>query len=191
MQPFSQSVVRPRLQAGVSNLQIMIGTLIGGILIMGGIAMIQQIEKAKVDNVVSELSRFRKQTSNLAVQRGSLEGVTLQTAVARDFFDASMLSGAAGSQIVRNAWGGTIDVTPASFNGPWNALNFRYTGVSSSACKQLGMQAGNTAAGIAVMFQWVKTIPAFGGTGAVVLSDLIARCDQGANNVTIEFYLTK
>lgn len=191
MQPFPQRVVRPRLQAGVSNLQIMIGTLIGGILIMGGLVMIGQIEKAKVGNVVSELTRFQKKTASLAAQRGTLDGVTRQTAVARDFFDASVLSGPAGSQSVSNPWGGTIDVIPVSFNGPWNALIFRYTGISSSACKQLGMQVGNIVPGMQVMAQWVKTIPAFGGTGALVLSDLIARCDQGGNNVTIDFYLTK
>lgn len=191
MQLIPQSVVRPRLQAGLSNLQIMIGTLISGILIMGGMVMIRQIEKAKVDNEVRELSRLKKKTSSLAAQRGTLEGVTRQTAVARDFFDPSVLSGAAGSQTVRNAWGGTIDVIPVSFGSPWNALIFRYTNVSSSACKQLGMQVGDAVPGMQVMAQWVKTTPALGGTGAPVIAELIARCDQGANNVTIDFYLTK
>jgi hypothetical protein len=191
VQPFSQSIVRPRLQAGVSNLQIMIGTLIGGILIMGGIAMLGQIEKAKADNEVRELSRLKKKTVSLAAQRGSFSGVTSQTVIALDFFPPEMVSGPIGSRVVQNQWSGTIDVTPAAFPTANDTLMYRYTGVSASACKQLGMAAGSVASGIMVQGTWVKSTVAINGSADVNQQALIANCDQGANNVTIDFYLTK
>lgn len=192
MQPLSQNVVRPRLQAGVSNLQIMIGTLIGGILIMGGLTMLRQIDKAKVDTEVNELSRYKKKTVSLGAQRGgSFSGVTLQTVVALDFFRPDIVSGAAGARVVGNQWGGTINVTPANFPAADDTLMYRYTGVPAAACKQLGMQAASVASGVMVQGTWVKSTVAISGSAAVNQGQLIATCDQGADNATIDFYLTK
>ena len=163
---------------------------------MGGIAMIGQIDKAKVDNEVRELSRLKKKIMSLGAQRGTFQGVTLQTLAALDFFPMDRVSGPVGARTVRNAWGGSIEAGPSSFgpgsvSTPNNALFIRYNGVSSAACKQLGMQVGEIAQGVAVMDKWVKTPPMHGGTGAVVITNLIAYCEQVANNATIDFYLTK
>jgi len=190
--PLSQSIVRPRLQAGISNLQVMIGTLISGLLIMGGLTVLRQIDKAKVDNEVNELSRYKKKTVSLGAQRGgAFSGVTLQTVVALDFFRPDIVTGAAGARVVSNQWGGTINVTPASFPAADDTLMYRYTGVPAAACKQLGMQAASVASGVVVQGTWVKSTVAVSGSSNINQGQLIATCDQATNNATIDFYLTK
>lgn len=170
----------------------MVGTLIGGILIMGGLTMLRQIDKAKVDSEVNELVRYKKKTISLGAQRGgSFSGVTLQTVVALDFFRPDIVSGASGARIVRNQWGGSINVSPASYPGPDDTLMFRYTGVPATACKQLGMHAASVASGIMVQGTWVKSTVAINGSADVNQGQLIANCDQAGDNATVDFFLNK
>lgn len=173
----------------------MIGVLIGAIMITGGMTVIGQIDKAKVENEVRELARFKKKTSSILTQRGTSVGTNLQTAITLGFFDPAMVAGAPGARSVRNQWGGTIDVIEATVTNFGDALAFRYTGVSTAACKQLGMQAGSVASVITVqgttMKSTVTAIPILAGPSNVNQAALIAHCDFGANNVTIEFFLTK
>lgn len=192
MQPIRHNVSRLRRQSGISNLQITIGILIGSILVSGGILVIRQIEKAKVDNEVRELARLKKKGSALAAQRGgSFNGVTQQGLVSLDFFSDDLLSGPPGARAIRHQWSGEVSVTAATMNTPWDALDYRYTGVSTSACKQLGMQAGTVASGIKVQGTWVKSTVAASGSSSLDLQKLISLCTQGSDNATMNFYLTK
>lgn len=169
----------------------MIGVLIGAIAITGGMAVIGQIEKAKVDNEVRELARLKKKTVSLAAQRGTLNGVTLQQLVELDFFRSESVSGPVGARVVRNQWGGTITAAVTSFPTLDDSIRYFYTGVSTAACKQLGMQAGAVAAGIIVQGTIVKSTVLASGSNNVNQQALIANCDQGANNVSIDFILSK
>lgn len=184
-----QSLVRPRLQAGVSNIQIMIGVLIGAVMISGGITVLRQLEKAKVDNEVRELARLKKKGSALAAQRGgSFHGVTQQAVILHDFFPTEVLGGAATARTIRNQWGGAITIVASTTP---DALNYQYTGVSSAACKQLGLAAASVSAAIQVEGTWVKTAPAPGTSSNVDQTALAKLCAQKADNVVMNFYLTK
>lgn len=189
MQPTRETFVRLRYQTGISNLQIMIGVLVGAIMITGGMAAIRQIEKAKVDNEVRELVRLKKKGSALAAQRGgSFSSVSQQTLVLLDFFSPETLSGPATARIIRNQWGGAVTITAST--AP-DSLNYRYTGVTSAACKQLGLFAANVAAGIQVQGTWIKPVATPGTVTNVDQANLGLMCDRGADNVTMNFFLTK
>jgi PilS N terminal len=188
VQPIRKTFVPLRYQTGISNLQIMVGVLVGAIMITGGMAAIRQIEKAKVDNEVRELARLKKKGSALAAQRGgSFNGVSQQALVLLDFFPPEVLSGPATARTIRNQWGGALSITVSA--AP-NALNYRYTGVTSAACKQLGMAAANVAAGIQVQGTWIKAVATPGTFSNVDQANLGPICDRGADNVTMNFFLT-
>lgn len=190
MRPIAHRIVRRR-QAGMSNLQIMIGVLIGAILITGGIAMLTQIDKAKVDNEVRELTRLKKKTVSLGAQRGTFDTVTQQTVIQLDFFPSSVVSGPLGSRTISNQWGGQIQVSPQGIVVPWDGLLFRYTGMPAAACKQLGLQISSLASGIQIGGTWVKGTPAIGSPLTVNPATLITACDAGGSNVTFDVYLVK
>lgn len=191
MQLFHQRVVRPRLQAGVSNLQIMIGTLIGGILIMGGIAMIGQIDKAKVDNEIQEVTRLKKKTVALGAQRGSLAGVTQEALIQLDFFRAETLAGPVGSRTINNQWGGRVQVAPVSILSPNDGFWFYYSGMPAKACKQFAIQLADIASNIWIDGVYVKQISVPAGQPRVNLPTLIAACERRGDNVGVEFHLLK
>lgn len=178
-------------QAGLSNIQIMVGVLISAIMVLGGMGMIRMIDNAKVDNDLRDLSDFKKKTVNLGAQHGSFGDVTQDALVAMDFFPRSDVTGSAGSYVVTNRWKGTVAVAPVTFYSSYDSLRFTYSGVSTSGCKQLGMQAGQIADGIQVSGTWVKLTPQAGGTGSTNESLLISLCDGAKDNATLVYFLTK
>jgi len=189
VQPIRKSFVQFRYQTGMSNIQIMVGVLISAIMITGGMAAIRQIEKAKVDNEVRELVRLKKKGSALAAQRGgSFSSVTQRTLVLLDFFPPEVLSGPVTSRTIRNQWGGETTITASTTP---DSLNYRYAGVTSAACKQLGLAAANVAAGIQVQGAWIKPVATPGTLTSVDQANLGPMCDRGADNVTMNFFLTK
>jgi len=187
MQPFPQSVVRPRLQAGVSNLQIMISTLIGGILIMGGLVMIGQIDKAKVDNEIRELTRIKKKTVALGAQRGSLAAVTQENLIQLDFFRPETLSGPVGARVIRHQWGGTMVARPVTIFSAGDGILFGYQNLPGKACKALGMQLGDVASAI-----WVEGLQVkFAGQPTIDTATLITACDRWGGNVWMDLHILK
>lgn len=175
-------------QAGISNIQIMVGVLISAILILGGIGLIRYIDKSKVNNDLSELSELKARTVGYGASHGgNFSAFTQELAVGLDFFPANRVSGATGSRTVSNQWKGVITVAPGTANISNDALVFSYTGIPSSACKDLVLQVGNIAASVLIN----GTITAKPVGGAVDEAQTIAACDGASDSATIAYAMTK
>ena len=176
-----------KAQAGISNIQIMVGVLISAILILGGIGLIRYNDKAKVNNDLSELTELKARTVAYGSSHGgSFAGFTQELAIGLDFFPANRVSGATGSRSVQNQWKGTITVTPSFLIQPNDTVTFAYSGVPSAACKELSMQAGNIASAIMVGGANVK-----GAATPVDEAAAVAACDAGGDNATVTYFLSK
>lgn len=181
------SVIRLKRQAGLSNIQIMIGVLISALLILGGVGLIKYIDKTKVNNDLSELATLKTETVNYGARTGgTFAAFTQEIAIGLDFFPRSRVSGAVGSRVIQNQWKGTIAVAPATINIANDGASYTYTGVPTGACKDLAQQAGEVAAVIRVGATTVKAV----GAGPV-LADIITACDAGNDNVTMTYLMTK
>lgn len=181
------AINRFKRQAGLSNIQIMIGVLISALLILGGVGLIKYIDKTKVNNDLSELATLKTETVSYGSRNGgSFSGFTQEVGIGLDFFPRSRVSGAVGSRVVQNQWKGVIQAQPATVNIPNDGIQFTYTGVPSGACKDLAQQAGDVAAIITVGGTVVKQVAA-----TPVLATIITACDAGADNVTMTYAMTK
>jgi hypothetical protein len=178
-------------QAGISNIQIMVGVLISAIMVLGGIGMLRMVDQAKVENDLRDLADYKQKTVNLALQHGSLSDVTQEALIDMGFFPASDVSGPKGSRVINSRWKGIMTAAGNGFLIPGDAIAYTLFGVSSAGCKQLGMEAGRIADGIAVTGTWVKLTPFAGGTGAANEPLLISLCDAGKDNLVINFFITK
>lgn len=177
-----------RYQAGISNIQIMVGVLISAILILGGMGMMRYIDKSKVNNDLNELSELKGATVSYGSKHGgTFAGFTQELAIGLDFFNPNRVSGAVGSRVVQNQWKGNITVAPTTVNIANDALSFAYTGVPSSACKDTVMQAGNVAAVISVSGTNVKA----SAVTPVNEAATVTACDGAADNATIAYAMTK
>lgn len=175
-------------QAGISNIQIMVGVLISAILILGGIGLMRYIDKAKVNNDLNELSELKAATVSYGSKHGeNFSGFTTELGAGLDFFNPSRVTGAAGARVVMNQWKGAITVAPATLSISNDALAYTYTGVPSSACKDIVMQAGSIAGGIAIGSTNVKASP----TAAIDEANTITACDTAADNASITYSMTK
>lgn len=175
-------------QAGISNIQIMVGVLISAILILGGIGLIRYIDKAKVNNDLNELTELKARTVQYASSHGgNFTGFTQELAVGLDFFPANRVSGATGSRVVTNQWKGAITVAPGTANVADDALSFLYTGIPSSACKDLVLQVGNIASVITI--NGTTNVKMSGGEINEALT--ITACDSAADNASIAYAMTK
>jgi Tfp pilus assembly protein PilV len=174
-------------QAGISNIQIMVGVLISAILILGGIGLIRYIDKAKVNNDLSELTELKARTVAYGASHGgNFAGFTNELAVGLDFFPTNRVSGAAGARTVANQWKGAITVAVASTNIQADSLLFTYTGVPSTACKELVIQAASIASFITVNSATVKDTAAMVNEGAAITA-----CDGSNDNASIAYAMTK
>lgn len=176
-----------RRQAGISNIQIMVGVLISAILIMGGVGLIKYVEKSKVNNDLSELADLKASVVSYGSNNGgTFAGLTQEIAIGLDFYPASRVSGTTGSRVVQNQWKGTIVAAPATINIANDGASFTYTGVPSSACKELAQGASSIAAIIRVGNTVVKAVGA-----APVLNSIITACDAGNDNVSMTYLMSK
>jgi len=181
------AVSKYRRQAGISNIQIMVGVLISAILILGGVGLIKYVEKSKVNNDLSELADLKAATVSYGSNNGgTFAGLTNEIAIGLDFFQRSRVSGTAGSRTVQNQWKGTVTAAPASINIPNDGASYTYTGVPSAACKDLAQGAASIATVIRVGTTEVKS-----SGGNPVLNSIITACDEGADNVTIAYLMSK
>lgn len=190
MKPNRQKLFR-RHQAGMSNIQIMVGVLISAIMIVGGMGMIRAIDQAKVDNDLRDLADLKQKTVSLALQHGSLSDVTQESLIDMGFFPAGDVTGPAGSRVISSRWKGAITASGNGVYVPGDAIAYTFYGVSAAGCKQLGMQAGRIADQIMVSGTFVKQTPAAGGTGSANEPLLISLCDAGNENLTINFFISK
>ncbi len=165
----------------------MVGVLISAILILGGMGMMRYIEKAKVNNDINELTELKARTVAYASQRGSLSGMTRELAIGLDFFPPERVSGAVGSRTIANQWKGDINVTPVTVTSAGDALQFVYTGVPNSACKELALVADRIATVIWVGATMVKT----GALSPVNETAAIAACDASGDNTSLAYAMTK
>ena len=180
--------VNLKKQAGISNIQIMVGVLISAILILGGMGMMRYIDKSKVNNDLNELSEYKAATVSYGSKHGgTFAGFTQELAVGLDFFNPNRVSGAVGSRLVQNQWKGDVTVQPATVNIANDALVFTFTGVPSSACKDTVMQAGNVAAKILIGATTVKT----SAVTPVDEAATVTACDAAADNASISYSMTK
>jgi hypothetical protein len=174
-------------QAGISNIQIMVGVLISAILILGGIGLIRYIDKSKVNNDLSELSELKGRTVAYgSAHGGNFAGFTQELAVGLDFFPANRVSGSTGSRTVSNQWKGTITVAPTISYVANDSLLFTYSGVPSSACKELVLQAESLAAVIVVNGQYAKSASA-----PINDANVVAFCDANGDNASVGYTMTK
>jgi len=181
------AVTRFKRQAGLSNIQIMIGVLISALLILGGVGLIKYIDKTKVNNDLSELATLKTETVSYGSRNGgTFSGYTHEVGIGLDFFPRSRVSGAAGSRVVQNQWKGLVTSAPTTINLANDGIAYTYTGVPSGACKDLAQQAGDIAAVITVGGVSVKAVGA-----NPVLATIITQCDAGSDNVTIAYLMTK
>lgn len=181
---------RPNLknQAGISNIQIMVGVLISAILILGGIGLMRYIDKAKVNNDLNELSELKAATVSYGSKHGgNFSGFTTELGAGLDFFNPSRVTGAAGARVVMNQWKGAITVLPSTISLSNDSLAYSYTGVPSSACKDIVMQSGAIAGRIVVGTTTVKGTP----VAAIDEASTITACDTAADNATITYAMTK
>lgn len=177
-----------KYQAGISNIQIMVGVLISAILILGGMGLIRYIDKSKVNNDLSELSELKARTVAYGSQHGgTFSNFTQELAIGLDFFPANRVSGATGSRTVSNQWKGEITTAPTTVNFSNDAVLYTYSGVPSGACKDVALQAGAVAAMIRVGSTVVKS----GSTAALDETGLITACDAAADNASLGYSMTK
>jgi len=177
-----------KYQAGISNIQIMVGVLISAILILGGIGLMRYIDKAKVNNDLNELSELKAATVSYGSKHGgNFAGFTTELGAGLDFFNPTRVTGAAGARVVMNQWKGAITVVPTTLSLANDALAYTYTGVPSSACKDIVMQAGSIAGGISVGTTTVKASP----IAAIDEASTITACDTAADNASITYAMTK
>jgi hypothetical protein len=160
-------------------------------MVLGGMGMIRMLDQAKVDNDLRDLTDYKQKTANLAAQHGLFSDVTQEALIEMGFFPSSDVSGPVGSRVISSRWKGNTTVTAGGFLVNGDALVFASTGISSSGCKQLGMQAGRIADGIQVSGTWVKLTPLTGGTGSADEPLLISLCDSANDNATIRYFITK
>jgi hypothetical protein len=174
-------------QHGISNIQIMVGVLISAILILGGIGLIRYIDKAKVNNDLSELTELKARTVAYGSSHGgSFVGFTQELAVGLDFFPANRVAGATGARTVANQWKGDIKVSPATLLVGNDSLLFTYSGVPSSACKELVFQAATVATWIQVNNSVAKPL-----SGPVDEATTVSACDLAPDNAVIGYAMTK
>ena len=180
--------IAQKRQAGVSNIQIMLAILIGAILLLGGLGLTRWIDKTKVNNDLAELSELKARTVTYGSQHGgTFAGFTQEMAIGFDFFPSNRISGAVGSRVIQNQWKGQITVVPHTINIANDGLLYTYTGVPSSACKDLAMQAGTIAARMAVGVVTVKASP----VAALDEDALIKACDAASDNASLLYAMTK
>lgn len=190
MKPDRQKLLH-RHQAGMSNIQIMVGVLISAIMIVGSMGMIRAIDQAKVDNDLRDLADLKQKTVRLALQHGSLSDVTQESLIEMGFFPATDVSGPVGSRVISSRWKGAITARGNGVYTPGDAIAYSFDGVSTAGCKQLAMQAGSVADQIMVSGTFVKSTPAGDGTGTANEPLLIALCDAGKDNLHIDFFISK
>lgn len=177
-----------KYQAGISNIQIMVGVLISAILILGGMGMMRYIDKSKVNNDINELTELKARTVAYGSQHaGNLSGMTKELAIGLDFFPPNRVSGAVGSRAVSNQWKGDINLTPIGLVSAGDAIQFVYTGIPNSACKELAIAAGQIADVIWVGATQVKTGP----LSPVNEAAAITACDANGDNTALAYTFSK
>lgn len=176
-----------KYQAGISNIQIMVGVLISAILILGGMGMMRYIDKSKVNNDINELTELKARTVAYgASHSGNFSGFTQELAVGLDFFPANRVSGAVGSRVISNQWKGSIVVVPTVSYIANDSLLFTYTVVPSAACKEVVFQASELAAVIIVNNQYAKST-----TTPINDANIVTICGTNGDNATIAYAMTK
>lgn len=168
----------------------MVSVLIGAILISGSMGSLKAIDQAKVDNDLRDLMDYKKKTRNLWAQHGTFDDIGFVNLVEMNFFQQGDVT-ATQPYMVSNRWGGLVNVTKAGLYYAGDSLRFDYNNVPASACKQLGMAAGESADGVMVNGTWVKLTPAAGRTGMVNETSLISFCNSGNGYSTISYFLTR
>lgn len=180
-------MISKKHQAGISNIQIMVGVLISAILILGGIGLIRSIDKTKVNNDLSELTELKTRTASYGSSHGgNFSSFTQELAIGLEFFPPNRISGATGSRTISNQWKGNITVAPITLDINDDAVMFTYTGVPSAACKELVLQAVNLSPFISVNGTGAKSYVAGFNEGTV-----IALCDQVIDNASVGYAMTK
>lgn len=184
----SSKTITPKYkQSGISTIQIMVGLLVSGIVIIGGIGLIRWIDTAKVNNDIGELTDLKARTVSYSLNRnGNFTGVTHEVLIGMDFFPVNRVSGSTGSRVVQNQWKGLITSAPATTATTNDSLQFTYTGVPSGACKDVVSKAAQIATAITVGGTAVKP-----SLGTLNETTMISSCDQGNDNVTIAYVLNR
>lgn len=174
-------------QKGISNVQLIVFIVVSGILLLGGISLLRQIDKAKVNNDVQELTDLKARTVAYGGQRGgSFTGVTIDTLAGLDFFPANRVAGAAGARTVQNQWKGTVAAAPATTITAGDSIEYTYSGVPTSACKDLAQNLVTVAAVISINGTAVKA-----NGGALNEGTMITQCESAPDNASIAYRMTR
>lgn len=173
-----------RKQSGVSIITIMVVLIVGAIILLGGTNSLKYIESSKVANDLDELNDLRASTISYGNNRGgNFTGVSLATLAGLEFFPAARVTGTGASTAVTNQWKGNVTVAAATVINTNDAIAYTYTGVPSSACKKLGMDAARIVNLIRVGSTTVKATT----TGAVNEANLTTACDAANDNASITY----
>lgn len=173
-------------QKGISNIQVMVGILVSAIFLLGGIGLIRYIEKAKVNNELSELGQLKVRTAAYGnLHGGDFAMMNQELAIGLNFFPANRISGVTGSRVISNQWGGKITIEPIKTFIDNDSILYNYFGVPASACKDLVMNAKDLTAVILVNGAfYVKRM-----NWVIPEETVVAGCEAAGDNATIGYVL--
>ena len=168
-------------EAGVTNTQVAIVTLVGVILLLGSLGGFQYIGQAKVSNEIATLSDLRAATVRYGQFAGTFTStnVTVPILAGFNFFASSGLSvsGTGTTTAVANQWGGTVTVAVGTNATAGDAIDYTFSGVSTAACRELGTKVDNIVSKVTIGSTVTKAVG-----GASNSATVVTACASGDNN---------
>ena len=184
----NKNVKQLKKQEGNSSIQTAIALMVGVILLIGAIGAYQYITQAKVNNDIAELSDLKNSTVRYGQSVGTFTATndTIAILTSLNFFPSPRVtgSGTAGAAVT-NQWGGTIVPSLGTVNTAGDSLVFTYTGVPTSACRELVTKMDNIATAVSVNATATKLAGA-----ATVAATAIPLCLAG-DNQTIAYTMSR
>ena len=168
-------------EAGVTNTQVAIVTLVGVILLLGSLGGFQYIGQAKVSNEIATLSDLRAATVRYGQTVGTFTTTNLTVPILAgfNFFASSGLSvsGTGTTTAVANQWGGTVSPSVGTSATLGDSITFTFSGVSSSACKELGTKVDKLASTVSINSVQTKAVGA-----ATLAAGVLTNCKATDDN---------
>ena len=141
-------------EAGVTNIQVAIVTLVGVVLLLGALGGFRFVTQAKVSNEMTTLADLRAAVVRYGQFTGTFTTANTTVPILAGFnaFASSTLTITTNAQAttVTNQWGGTVTSDVGTNNAVGDAIAFTFNGVPKAACRELGTQVDNIAAKVVI-----------------------------------------
>ena len=175
-------------QEGNSSIQTAIALMVGVILLIGAIGAYQYISQAKVNNDLAEIADLKNATVRYGQSVGTFTATndTVAILTSLSFFPSPRVTGSGtAAAVITNQWGGTIVPSLGTVNTAGDSLVYTYTGVPTSACRELVTKLDNIATVVTVGGATTKAAGA-----ATVAATAIPLCVAG-DNQTLAYTMSR